>query len=103
MGLIEDFDHLLEAGNLGVNDIIKELRPKLALNEPACRDIAKLCYADLVTDVVREFPELQGIMGGVYARKEGRDERVALGLEEFYLPAGPKSRIQRRYAARLKL
>jgi len=57
----------------------------------AAAEIAELCYADLVTDVVREFPELQGVMGGVYARLEGKDERVALGVEEFYLPLGPKS------------
>ena len=53
--------------------------------------IAQLCYADLVTDVVKEFPELQGVMGGVYARRDGLDERAALGLEQFYLPVGPKS------------
>ncbi len=53
--------------------------------------IAKLCYADLVTDVVKEFPELQGVMGGVYARVEGEDENVALGLEQFYQPVGPKA------------
>lgn len=47
---------------------------------------AQLAYADLVTDVIGEFPELQGTMGGVYARAEGLDERIALGLEEFYYP-----------------
>lgn len=60
-------------------------------HEEAVHRIARLCYADLVTDVVKEFPELQGVMGGVYARHEGMDERVALGLEQFYLPLGPKS------------
>ena len=53
---------------------------------PSVSATAKLAYADLVSDVIGEFPELQGVMGGVYARFEGQDERVALGLEEFYYP-----------------
>ncbi|MFH2203169.1 MAG: glycine--tRNA ligase subunit beta [Elusimicrobiota bacterium] len=53
--------------------------------------IAGLAYADLVTGVVGEFPELQGTMGGVYARGEGLDEKIALGLEEFYFPVTAKS------------
>lgn len=68
--------------------MVRQSRP---VDEQAASKIAALCYADLVTDVVREFPELQGVMGGVYARKQGYDERVGLGLEQFYLPVGPKS------------
>ena len=56
-------------------------------------DIARLCYADLTTGLVKEFPELQGSLGGVYARLDGKDERIALGLEEFYFPLGPKTPI----------
>ncbi len=63
------------------------------VNEKAAQDIARLCYADLVCEVVKEFPELQGTMGGVYARKEGQDERVALGLEQFYFPTAGKAPI----------
>ena len=61
------------------------------VDEAAADAIARLCFADLVTDVVKEFPELQGVMGGVYARHDGLGEKVALGLEQFYLPVGPKS------------
>ncbi|MDE2237431.1 MAG: glycine--tRNA ligase subunit beta, partial [Elusimicrobia bacterium] len=61
------------------------------VDEACVGAIARLCLADLVTEVVKEFPELQGIMGGVYARRDGLGEKVALGLEQFYLPAGPKS------------
>jgi glycyl-tRNA synthetase beta chain len=63
------------------------------INEAAVAHIAKLCYADLITEVVKEFPELQGAMGGVYARFEHDDERVALGLEQFYFPLSAKSPI----------
>ncbi|MBI3549956.1 MAG: glycine--tRNA ligase subunit beta [Elusimicrobia bacterium] len=53
--------------------------------------IARLAYADLVTDVVKEFPELQAAMGGHYARRDDEGEKVALGIEEFYYPLGAGS------------
>ena len=65
-------------------------RADFPLNEEAARKIAALAYADLVCETVKEFPELQGVMGGAYARQDGLDERIALGLEEFYFPAGPR-------------
>jgi glycyl-tRNA synthetase beta chain len=50
---------------------------------------ALLCKADLVTGMVREFPELQGKMGRYYAVAEGEDARVADAIAEHYSPAGP--------------
>jgi glycyl-tRNA synthetase beta chain len=47
---------------------------------------AEICKADLVTAMVREFPELQGTMGGIYAREAGEPEAVARAIEEHYLP-----------------
>lgn len=47
---------------------------------------ADLCKADLVSQVVGEFPELQGIMGRVYAQKAGEDPQVAMAIEEHYRP-----------------
>jgi len=47
--------------------------------------------ADLITDMVYEFTDLQGIMGYYYAKKEGRDDLVALALKEQYLPDGETS------------
>jgi len=47
---------------------------------------AELCKADLVTDMVREFPSLQGKVGGLYARAEGLPEAVASAIYEHYLP-----------------
>jgi glycyl-tRNA synthetase beta chain len=47
---------------------------------------ARLSKADLATDMVREFPELQGIMGGVYARAEGKPEEVSKAIYHHYLP-----------------
>ncbi len=47
---------------------------------------ALLAKADLLTDMVGEFPELQGIMGGYYARHDGESEAVALAIEDHYKP-----------------
>ena len=51
-------------------------------------EAAELCKADLVTDMVREFPSLQGRVGGLYARAEGRPESVARAIYEHYQPVG---------------
>jgi len=48
--------------------------------------VAHLCKADLVTSLVKEFPELQGVMGREYARLSGETEAVATGIYEHYLP-----------------
>jgi glycyl-tRNA synthetase beta chain len=50
---------------------------------------ARLCKADLLTEVVGEFPELQGLMGKYYARAQGEDESVAQACEDHYKPKGP--------------
>jgi glycyl-tRNA synthetase beta chain len=50
---------------------------------------ARLCKADLLTEVVGEFPELQGIMGKYYAEEQGEDEAVAHASEDHYKPKGP--------------
>jgi glycyl-tRNA synthetase beta chain len=47
---------------------------------------AALCKCDLMTQMVGEFPELQGIMGRYYAQHDGEPERVAMAIEEHYLP-----------------
>ena len=59
-------------------------------NDAAVTDTAKraayLCKADLVTGMVYEFPNLQGIMGGEYARRTGEKEEVARAIVEHYMP-----------------
>ncbi len=49
---------------------------------------AELCKADLVTEMVGEFPELQGLMGGYYARAEGLPDAVADAIRDHYKPVG---------------
>ncbi len=52
------------------------------------RQAAELCKADLVTEMVGEFPELQGLMGGYYARAEGLGDVVADAIRDHYKPVG---------------
>ena len=49
---------------------------------------ARLCKADLVTEMVGEFPELQGLMGGYYVRAEGLPDEVADAIRDHYKPVG---------------
>lgn len=53
-----------------------------------CEQAGKLCKADLVTHTVGEFPELQGVMGGIYAKHFYGNEMVAAAIEEHYRPRG---------------
>jgi len=53
---------------------------------------ARLAKADLTTEMVGEFPELQGLMGRYYAAAEGEDPHVAAALEDHYKPLGPSDR-----------
>ena len=50
---------------------------------------ANLAKADLTTEMVGEFPDLQGLMGAYYARHDGEDDAVALAIAEHYAPQGP--------------
>ena len=57
--------------------------------DPAQAELAaQLCKADLVTEMVGEFPELQGLMGGYYARAEGLPDAVADAIRDHYKPVG---------------
>ena len=55
--------------------------------EAFAREAGRLCKADLGTDMVRELTELQGTMGGIYAREDGRPEEVWKAIYFHYLPA----------------
>ena len=66
-----------------------ELAPDLRADVDKVRRAARLSKADLLTDVVGEFPELQGLMGKYYAEAQGEDEAVAHASEDHYKPKGP--------------
>ncbi len=57
---------------------------------------ASICKTDLTSDLVGEFPELQGIMGGYYSSHQGFDKDVSLAISEQYLPIGFDSKIPKK-------
>ncbi|MCK0100613.1 glycine--tRNA ligase subunit beta [Qipengyuania sp. S6317L1] len=59
----------------------------------AARQAAELCKADLVTEMVGEFPELQGLMGGYYAEKEGLSPEIAHAIRDHYKPVGQSDEV----------
>jgi len=59
--------------------------------EAFAREAGLLCKADLATDMVRELTDLQGTMGGIYAREDGRPEEVWKSIYFHYLPVGVES------------
>lgn len=64
-----------------------ELAPVTGADARAARRAGELCKCDLLTEMVGEFPELQGLMGGYYARHDGEPEAVAEAIAEHYRPA----------------
>jgi glycyl-tRNA synthetase beta chain len=56
--------------------------------EAFAREAGQLCKSDLATDMVRELTELQGTMGGIYAREDGKPEEVWKAIYFHYLPVG---------------
>jgi glycyl-tRNA synthetase beta chain len=66
-----------------------ELAPLVGADVAKAKRAARLAKADLLTEMVGEFPELQGIMGKYYAEAQGEDEAVAHAIEDHYKPKGP--------------
>src|SRR5664280_1563211 len=66
-----------------------QLAPIVGADSAKAERAAQLCKADLLTDVVGEFPELQGLMGRYYAEAQNEDEAVAHACEDHYRPKGP--------------
>ena len=69
------------------------IAPLVGADVEKTKRAAHLAKADLLTDVVGEFPELQGLMGKYYALAQGEDASVAAASEEHYKPQGPNDRV----------
>jgi glycyl-tRNA synthetase beta chain len=72
-----------------IERLAAELAPLVGADVEKAKRAAKLCKADLLTEMVGEFPELQGTMGKYYAEAQGEDEAVAHAIEDHYRPKGP--------------
>ncbi|WP_417417164.1 glycine--tRNA ligase subunit beta [Hoeflea sp.] len=70
-----------------------ELAPAVGADPKLAARAAVLAKADLTTEVVGEFPELQGVMGRIYAGLQGEDASIAAALEEHYKPQGPSDEV----------
>jgi len=77
--MLEKNDRLVKLTKL----LAEKIEPSLA--DDGCR-AAMLCKTDLLSDMVGEFPSLQGIMGGAYASHDGEKEGIALAIREHYMP-----------------
>jgi glycyl-tRNA synthetase beta chain len=76
-----------------IERLAAEIAPLVGADVEKANRAAHLAKADLLTDVVGEFPELQGLMGKYYALAQGEDASVAAASEEHYKPQGPTDRV----------
>ena len=76
-----------------IERLAAEIAPLVGADVEKAKRAAHLAKADLLTDVVGEFPELQGLMGKYYALAQGEDASVGAASEEHYKPQGPTDRV----------
>jgi glycyl-tRNA synthetase beta chain len=76
-----------------IETLTAAIAPLVGADVAKVQRAAKLCKADLLTEVVGEFPETQGLMGKYYALAQGEDASVAAAAEEHYKPQGPNDRV----------
>ncbi|MGC1494175.1 MAG: glycine--tRNA ligase subunit beta [Sulfitobacter sp.] len=69
--------------------LARELAPMVGADPDEAEEAARLAKADLSSEMVYEFPELQGLMGSYYARAAGKSDAVADAAREHYAPLGP--------------
>ena len=95
------FEHIVFHEKLGsqaeriarIEKMAAWLAPQINADVEKAKRAAKLAKADLLTEMVGEFPELQGLMGKYYALAQGEDPAVAAASEDHYKPSGPNDRV----------
>lgn len=98
---LEKLQHVVFQAKLGtlhdkterVIRLAKRIAEEINADPELTERAARLCKADLATDMVGEFPELQGIMGDYYARHEHEPKEVATAIREHYLPRFSKDQL----------
>jgi len=73
--------------------LARRIAPLVGADAAAAERAARLAKADLVTEMVGEFPELQGLMGRYYALAQGESPEIATAIEDHYRPVGPSDRV----------
>ncbi len=80
------------------------LSDELLISKDKVELSASICKVDLVSELVGEFPELQGVMGGYFAEAQGFEKDVCKAISEQYLPAGLNSKVPKKpYSVALSL
>ena len=80
------------------------LSDELLISKDKVELSASICKVDLVSELVGEFPELQGVMGGYFAEAQGFEKDVSRAISEQYLPAGLNSKVPKKpYSVALSL
>jgi len=69
---------------------------QLNLNKEKIEISSSICKADLVSDLVGEYPELQGVMGKYFAKEQGFDDDIASAISDHYLPTGLTSEVPKK-------
>lgn len=95
---LEKIDFKKELGTIAdkverVAALARDLAPKVGADADLAERAARLAKADLVSEMVYEFPELQGVMGRYYAIAAGEDTRVADAVRDHYKPQGPSDAV----------
>jgi len=88
VGFHQDFGNLQDKAKR-VSKLIKHIGPQMGVSGSViqkAQEVAPFAKADLLTQMVREFPELQGIAGRFYAQLEGKDKELSQAIEEHYWP-----------------
>ena len=78
-----------------------ELAALTGADEATVKQAALLCKCDLTTDMVKEFTELQGVVGGLYARAQGESEAVSIAIYDHYKPVSMEDSIPRNLEAQV--
>jgi len=76
-----------------IKALARHIAPLVGADPDLAERAAELAKADLMTEVVGEFPEVQGLMGRKYALLQGEHESVAAAIEDHYKPQGPSDRV----------
>lgn len=99
--LLEKFESIVFHERLGsqarrierIQAVAREIAPFVGADPDKASLAAKLAKADLLSEVVGEFPETQGLMGKYYALSKGENALVAQAIEDHYKPQGPNDRV----------
>ena len=87
-----------------IKNLSSLISDELMISKEKIEIAASICKVDLKSDLVGEFPELQGVLGGHFAEAQGFEKEVCLSVSEHYLPSGLESRVPKNlYSITLSL